>query len=176
MAAGCREEEWKDDQFEEYFWKPHGELLADGACLSQDSKKHLAPNFGSTKVICNFLHHKIRNVDSRQQTMSIDMKLSLRWFDPNVKHNHAINQQKSGDIFLSPIAVEKIWTPDLVIQDLTALKIRSEWISMISAKVLVSNDLSNLRDQDATSANIEVTYQIKSSVYCSFDLSTCPLS
>ena len=175
MAAGCREQEWKDDQMEEYFWKPHGELLADEACLSQDSKKHLAPNFGRTKVIGNFLHHKVRNVDSRQQTMSIDMKLSLRWFDPNVKHNQAINQLESRDIFLSPIAVEKIWTPDLVIQDLTALKIRSEWISMISAKVLVPNDLSNLRDQDSTSPNIEVTYQIKSSVYCSFDHSKYPM-
>lgn len=123
----------------------------------------------------------VRNVDSRQQTMSIDMKLSMKWLDPRIKYNLAQiskdsgNLKESRDIFLSPSAVKKIWTPDLVIHNITSLKIRSEWISTISSKVLVSRELSNNYDNDSYNANIEVMHQIKSTVYCNFDHTKYPM-
>ena len=152
-----------------------GELLAKGACVSQGSRRHLVPNFGNTQVICKFLHQKVRAVDSRKQTLSIDMTLVMKWWDPNVKYNPSQNLNESRDIFLSPSAISKIWTPDVVIKDLTALKFRKEWISMISSKVLVSNDLNKLGHHSSYTPNIEVIYHIKSSVYCSFDHAKYPM-
>ena len=87
IEAGCRTPQWNDDSLETYTWQSDGELLAKGACVIYGSQKHLVPNFGNTKVICKFLHQKVRNVDSRQQTMSIDMTLSMKWWDPSVKHS-----------------------------------------------------------------------------------------
>ena len=133
----------------------------------------LAPNFGNTKVICSFLNQKVRSVDSRRQIMSIDMELSMKWWDPRVKSDLHANQNLTelSDIFLSPSAVQKIWTPDIVIKDITALKINYEWISMISAKVLVPKNLNATEDMP----NIQVMYHIKSSVYCNFDHSRYPM-
>ena len=107
--------------------------------------------------------------------MSIDMTLAMKWWDPNVKFKPMPYLNKSQEIFLSPSAVEKIWTPDLVVKDRTDLKIRNEWISMISAKVLVSSDTKKFGYKSSSRPNVEVIYQIKSSVYCSFDHAKYPM-
>ena len=149
--------------------------MAKGACVTQGSQKHLVPNFENTKVHCKFLRQRVRNVDSRQQTMSIDMTMAMKWWDPSVKYSPTKSLNESRDIFLSPSAIEKIWTPDLVIKDLTALKFRNEWISMISSKVLVSSDYNPDGGHPYSIPNIEVIYHIKSSVYCSFDHAKYPM-
>ena len=96
----------------------------------------------------------------------------MQWFDPNIKSRQRKVKDQNHEIVLSPSAVGKIWTPDLAIQDLTALKIKEEWISLLKARFL---GLRDKKEVDSTPPNIEVTYQIKSSVYCKFDHSKYPM-
>ena len=79
MEAGCRAPDWKDENFEKYVWKADGKLLAKGACISGRTQAHLVPDPGKTKVRCRFDHERVRKVDSRGQTISTDLTLTMKW-------------------------------------------------------------------------------------------------
>ena len=149
--------------------------MAEGVCLKGETKKHLVPEPGRTKVMCHFDRQELRKVDSREQTISFDLHITMKWFDPNIKSRQRKVNGKNDEIILSPSAVQKIWTPDLAIQHLTALRFKDEWISLVKSRILGPNDLVKEHDGDSSPPNIEVTYQIKSSVYCKFDHSKYPM-
>ena len=175
IEAGCRAPRWIDENYERYIWKDDGELLTEGVCLKGDTKKHLVPEPGRTKVRCHFEGQKLRKVDSREQVISFDLFMTMKWFDPNVKSTNRKVNGLSNEMILSPSAVGKIWTPDLVIQDLTALKFKDEWISLVKSKILGPDDMMEEESEDSNPPNIEVTYQIKSSVYCQFNHARYPM-
>ena len=175
IETGCRAPRWIDENFQGYTWKDDGELLAEGVCLKGDTKKHLVPEPGRTRVMCHFERQKLRKVDSREQTISFDLFITMKWFDPNVKSRQRIINDHNNEMILSTSALRKIWTPDLVIQDLTALKIKDEWISLVKSKILGPDDMTEEEGEDSSPPNIEVTYQIKSSVYCKFDHARYPM-
>ena len=179
IDAGCRAPKWKDEEdekFEEYYWQADGYLLAEGACLMKASKKylHLPPEPGKTKVGISLKEQQIRHIDSRKQTFSFDTKLTMRWWDHRIRSDR-ISEELKHEISLSPAAVQKIWTPDLIIHDQTSFKFEQEWISLISAKIFASNDSIAIEKQISFPANVEITYQIKSSVYCKFNHSRYPM-
>ena len=175
IEAGCRAPDWKDEKYEAYDWKADGKLLAKGVCVSDRTQKHLVPDPGKTKVLCTFEHEQVRHVNSRRQTVLIDLTLTMKWWDPNIKYNRAYDQIHKNEIILSPSAVKQIWTPDLTIKNLTSLKIKDEWISLITSKVLLP-DISNHQDKtEYPLPNVQITYEIKASVYCKFDHSKYPM-
>lgn len=103
------------------------------------------------------------------------MKFTMKWWDPRVVSNHSQVASKNHEIILSSTAVEKIWTPDMVIHDQTAIKTRDEWISLVSSKILMPDYARPSEKLNSSKANIEITYEIKSSVYCDFDHSRYPM-
>lgn len=121
IDAGCRAPKWKDKEYESYEWMADGELLAKGACVSGRTQKHLVPDPGRTKVICRFEHEQLRHVDSRRQTIIIDFTLKMKWWDPNIQYKFTEDEKSRGEIVLSPTAIEKIWTPDMVVKNMTSL-------------------------------------------------------
>ena len=93
IQAGCRAATWKED-FDEYYWKAAGSLLAEGACVmnttdqsQQSTITDLAPELGNTKVWCTFKNQQIRHIDSKKQTLSLDVELTMRWWDNRIKSN-----------------------------------------------------------------------------------------
>ena len=175
IEAGCRAPNWKNEQYEAYEWKADGKLLAKGACISSRTQKHLVPDPGRTKVSCRFEHEKVRKIDSRGQTVLIDLTLKLKWWDPNIKHAALDGETKNGEIILSPDSIKEIWTPDLMIRNLTSFKIEEEWIELVTAKILVDNEPKQSKRANSSHANVEITYEIKASIYCEFDHSKYPL-
>ena len=169
IEAGCRAPKWKDEKYEAYEWKADGKLLAKGACISSRTQKHLVPDPGRTKVSCRFEHEKVRKVDSRGQTVLIDLTLTMNWWDPNIKYAAIDGETKKGEIILSPESIKEIWTPDLMIRNLTSFKIEEEWIELVTAKILVNNEPRQSKRVNASHANVEITYEIKASIYCKFD-------
>ena len=174
IEAGCRAPNWKDKEYESYEWRADGNLLADGACISARAQKHLVPGPGMTKVICRFQHERVRKVDSRGQTILTDLTLTMKWWDPNIMHKAAEGKFKGSEIVLSPTSIDKIWTPDLMIQNLTSFKIEEEWIKLVSSKILINDESTQMKHSGAPRANVEITYEIKASTYCKFDQSKYP--
>ena len=125
------------------------------------------------KFIVN--HDLVRHVDARKQTILVDLKLTMKWWDPNVKAKPSDYNDNIDEITLNTNAIQKIWTPDLEIQNLTSYKFKEEWISLISSKVLVSDQTRNKEKSKNPPPNIEITYGIKASVYCIFDHSKYPM-
>ena len=177
IEAGCRAPNWKDDNYKSYEWKADGKLLAEGACISARTQKHLVPNPGKTRVRCRFEHEKVRRVDSRGQTILIDLTLTMKWWDPNIKYKAFEDKSNNGEIILSPTSVQDIWTPDLMIRNLTSFKIEEEWIKLVSSKILIHDESNydNVKHPNALHENVEITYEIKASIYCNFDHSKYPL-
>ena len=174
IEAGCRAPKWKDNEYSSYEWKPDGTLLAEGACISARTQKHLVPDPGRTVVSCRFEHVKVRTVDSRGQTMLIDLTLTMKWFDPNINYKKFEGKNKKDEIILSPTSINEMWIPDLMIRNLTSFKFEEEW-KYRNSKVLIHDDSNQLEGRSLDHANVEITYEIKARVYCDFDHSKYPL-
>ena len=173
IEAGCRAPNW-NDKYESYEWKADGKLLAEGACISGRTKKHLVPDPGRTRVRCRFEHEKVRRVDSRGQTILIDLTVTMQWWDPNVLYKGSEDTKNESEIILSPSSINEIWTPDLMIKNLTSFKFEDEWIKLISSKVLVDDGYIIQTAQGSFKTNVEITYEIKASIYCNFDHTKYP--
>ena len=175
MEAGCREPKWNEETYESYEWKAQGELLVKGVCISDTTQSHLVPNPGKTKVHCNIKHDLVRHVDARRQTILVDLTLTMKWWDPNVKSKLNEDERNMREISLNPSAIQKIWTPDLDIKNLTSYKVKDEWMSLISSKVLGYDETNDLEYTESPPPNVEITYGIKASVYCIFDHKKYPM-
>ena len=168
VEAGCKEKKWNDTEDElpsedDFEWGPPEEsaLLTTGVCVLDQYKKHLVPVPGQTTVYSTISHQVIREVDSRQKTVSVDFTLTMRWYDPNIKAKFTDNEL---EFLLTPTATESIWQPDMVIHNMTTFRAKEEWASLISAKV---------KKQPKT--NVEMQYDLKATVYCHFEYSEYPM-
>ena len=178
MEAGCKKKHWLEDEHgfkKEYKWIPSGILLAKGACINERYQKHLVPEPGKTKVSSRIQNEKVRHVDSRKQTVALDLVLTMRWWDPNINTQNLADNSTNTGLILSPGAVKEIWTPDLTIQDLTSFKIKEEWTSLITSKMLPTDNPDQANNPNETLANVQLTYEIKAEVYCVFDHSKYPM-
>ena len=115
---------------QKFTWVADGELLDDGVCIEKNYQKYHVPEKGRTKVNCTIEYQKIREVDAKRQTLSIDLLLTLKWLDPNIRTNIFALTQKNEGIGLLPEATKKIWTPDLYIWNSTTLKSKEQWASL----------------------------------------------
>ena len=170
LEAGCRKKKWIKNENtgleDRYEWQAGGSLLANGACIDERYEKHLVPEPGKTRVYSVINREKIRHVDSRKETISVDLVLTMRWFDPKIHTNANETKDTNSGLVLSPGAMRKIWTPDIAILNVTSFKIQEEWTSLRTSKIIPSNE---------SEVNVEMTYGIKASVYCTFDHSKHPL-
>ena len=175
MEAGCKKKKWihEDGQADRYEWIASGELLEKGVCIDKSYQKYFAPQQGSnrTKVNSTIEYQKVRKVDAKEQTLSIDLLLTLRWLDPNIRSQFRKKDKVNGGIALRPEAVKKIWTPDLFISNSVALKTKEEWASLKKSKILATN-LINETDSNSI---LQMTYEIKTTVYCDFFYNDYPM-
>ena len=180
IEAGCKEKEWKYDKglAYEYQWvaQNQSKLLEKGVCIERGYQKHFVPEKGITKVHCTIEKQKLRKVDAKENTVSIDFTLTMRWLDPHIRTNEGYLEE--DDIVLSPKAIEMIWTPDMHVWD--SASFGNEWEKMISSKILSTNkrnqlDVCDDRENQRTKTGIEMRYEIKTTVFCQFDHSTYPM-
>ena len=181
IDAGCKEKEWKQiDSHRKYQWVGKGELLEEGVCIDRNYRKISVPEKGTTKVYTTIEYQKVRDVNDKKQTLFVDMILTLRWFDPNIKTKFSEEDERNDGITLSSDAIQKIWTPHLYIWNRTTVKEREEWASLIKAKVLTSHAtyyINNAKQQNGTISKtlVEMKYEIKTEVFCKFDYAKYPM-
>ena len=144
LEAGCKEQEWKvvNGIASEYKWVAQNgsKLLAKGVCIERGYQKHFVPEKGITMVHCTIEKQKMRKVDAKEQTVSIDFTLTMRWLDPHIRTNEEYLEK--DEIVLSPTAIELIWNPDMHIWDSASFD--NEWKKLISSKSLSSNETHEL--------------------------------
>ena len=99
-------------------------MLETGVCIGEGYQKYFAPEQEETKVESTIEYQKVRKVDAKEQTLSVDLLLTLRWFDPNIRSQFRRKDKLNGGIALRPEAVKKIWTPDLYISNTKFCNIR----------------------------------------------------
>ena len=180
LNAGCKEKQWEftNGIASEYKWvgQNGSELLANGVCIERGYQKHFVPEEGRTKVHCNIEKQKLRAVDAKKKTISLDFTLTMRWLDPHIRTNEDYIEK---DIVLSPKAIEMIWTPDMHIWN-RARSFDNEWRSMISSMIMSTNkrnqlDVCNDTNNHHTKTGIEMRYEISTTVFCEFEHSNFPM-
>ena len=112
--AGCVRKDFKENG-KNFHWVPSGILLEKGVCIGANYKKSFVPEEGRTIVYSTIEYQKVREVDAKKRTLTIDFVLNMIWLDPNIRVNFSTGNIDKGGIILSQGAVEKIWTPDLYI-------------------------------------------------------------
>ena len=179
IEAGCKYKEWNDTfgyTFDNFKWVGHGELLAKGVCVDADYRRLFVPEKGVTRVYSTIEYQKVRAVDAKEGTISIDFTLTMRWLDPNIKTTFSNQDIKNGGIVLSSDALQLIWTPDVYILNRTTFRNQDEWASLRSSKILTANEYEDkLKMTSDDKTPVEIKYEIKATVYCEFDLSAYPM-
>ena len=142
IEAGCKEKLWKLDKgglASEYQWTAQNgsTLLAKGVCIEDGYQRHFVPEKGITKVHSTIEYQELRKVDAKEQTVSMDFTLTLKWLDPHVRTTE--ERLKNEEILLSPTSIEMLWTPGLHIRNRT-----NEEISMISSRIISADERNEL--------------------------------
>ena len=184
IEAGCKEWKRHDTGIEthqfKYRWIGSGKSLAKGACINLDYPGNLVPETGITKVYSTIEDKKVRSVDAREGTVSVDFTLTMRWLDPNIKTRFSLEDKENGGIVLSTTAIAEIWTPDMYILNRRSFQVRDEWASLKRSAILTTKEFNQLDGANNTGnriskTTVEVRYEIKSTVYCDFDHSAYPM-
>ena len=163
MEAGCKAKNWLLNEvgfaYDEkaYDWIPAGLLLEDGVCVGDGYTKHVLPESAKRYIATTIEYQKLRNVDAMKETVSVDLALTMRWSDPDIKVQFSNEDLANGGIILGPEATYKIWSPDIHIENRTYFKFDEEWKSLRSSKILT------------TGKEVELRYEMKFTVYCKFD-------
>ena len=201
IEVGCKRKVWKQDEngfSRTYEWVSQGNLLDDRACVGDRYKKDKVPEIRlrstrmkrsasrlsrgrvRTKVYTTIEHQKVREVDAKKESISIDLILTMIWVDPRIRYKFSTEHLLSGGLFLGPEASNQMWTPDLHIDDRVYFKEEQEWNSLISLKVALPTSINN--DNQASQifnpysdTLVEMRRELKVTIYCHFDLSTYPM-
>ena len=188
MEAGCKKQDWEFREWgntnrnrRHYIRKrenpysvslePTGKLLATGVCIPNDYEKDFPPDDGTKRIYITIETHEVRGVDAKKKTLSIDFTLTMRWLDSRIKTNFTHLNDKSGGILLGPKAIEHIWYPDLEVSNRQSFKMKEEWASLITTRILASKHINELDGMNNTEyefsiPTVEMRYLVKTTVYC----------
>ena len=175
MEAGCMKKKWemRNGIPFRYRWMSAGKLLAIGVCIMDDYEKDFPPEDGKTKVHSTIGTQVVRDVDAKKKTLSIDFTLTLRWMDKRIKKRINQTDESQKKILFGPVAIEKIWYPDLHILNRVSFKSKEEWASLVTTSILSSQDINRLNGKDNTKyecsiPTVEMKYEVKTTVYCPY--------
>ena len=179
MDAGCKKQKWGAVDI----WPRlvgQGRLLAKTVCIDEGYTKNVAPDSDSTKVYTTIKRAKVRSVDSRDGTMSVDFLLAMIWQDPKIRAKFLAHDVQKGGIALNADAISEIWTPDLYIMDRKYFKPPNEWMSLKKGSILSPQKTKKLNLPPSITnrkhgATVEAKYEIKCTIHCQFQHSDYPM-
>ena len=180
LEAGCMKmDRTKTSEYQfEYQWIPSGRLIGKGACVDSNYKPYFVPETGITRVYSTIEQQVIRNVDAKEETVSIDFTLVMRWQDPNIRTNFTHQDKTIGAITLDEKNAFMIWIPDFYIFDLRSFKLHEERTK--SLKILTEEhffqfkNISTSRKQ-RRKTTVELRIEVKTTVYCQFNHGNYPI-
>ena len=176
FEAGCKEKESIDNKGEDstqFRWIPSGKLLERGVCIDKHYRNYIAPQEDGTKVYTTIEYQRIRDVDAKKKTISIDLILKLRWFDSDIRTNFTDKMKNNSGLSIRQ-KMKKIWTPGLYIWNRTSVQPKEEWAALTKSRVLTTNYFEK-EVTGSWGATIELKYEVKTTIYCAFDYAQYPM-
>ena len=176
FEAGCKKKQIldsNDSNSTKYKWIPSGTLLERGVCIDRNYRSYIAPQEDGTKVYATINYQKIRDVDDKLKTISIDLLLTLRWQDTDIRTNFT-EKMKQNDGLSIRQKMSKIWTPGLYIWNRTSVKPKEEWAALTKSRILTTNQFKN-EETGSWGAFVELKYEVKTTIYCNFDYTQYPM-
>ena len=171
--AGCTVRSWKKkpNGHRHYSCEASGNLLEKGACTPYGYRRKDVPEKGHTKVHTTINHQKVRAVDDKDTTVSIDFAMTMRWIDHRISTNFSAAEDltEHGGIGLDISNVDQIWQPDLYIHQLSDYKAFSDSKQFTSLEILKDNSF------DENEILVVLVVEAKATVYCPFNLDRYPI-
>ena len=175
LEAGCKRKEWtRTSEYQyEFQWIASGSLIAKGVCLEPNYRSYFVPEAGNTLVYSTIEEQAVRNVDAKEETVSIDFTLVMRWLDPNINTHFTDDDIAQGGITLDENKASRIWTPDLYIFNVTSFKDKREEERIKSLRILSREDFSQLQyasrpRRRGEKTAVELRIEVKKIIYCRF--------
>ena len=158
----------KFDNEENYVGCSGGILLSSTVCLPKGYRKGELPKM-PVEINTAIEVNNIREIDDKKMTVSVEFHPSLVWADNRIVTNFTEEEKKTGKV-LNNINLEKIWKPDLLIENLCAFKLHSVLEDM--SGLAIGNGLAlGLKNETV----IWYEFSAKASVYCNFDFIRFPM-
>ena len=180
LNAGCAEKVWNYHEKHgklyayTYQWVGKGQILGRGVCIKTTYVRNKPPGNPITTVYGTIIRQHVREINEKKKTIVVEFTLKMRWLDPGIRKGEKIIN--SNIISLSDSSLNKIWIPDLHIRNRSSFKIDKEWYSIVNAKIMSTDETNQIRPKEGEHATgVEVTYEIKTSVYCPFDFANYPM-
>ena len=148
-------------------------MLERGVCIDRNYRSYIAPQEDGTKVYATINYQKIRDVDDKLKTISIDLLLTLRWQDTDIRTNFT-EKMKQNDGLSIRQKMSKIWTPGLYIWNRTSVQPKEEWAALTKMRIVATNQFRN-EETGSWGAFVELKYEVKTSIYCDFDYTQYPM-
>ena len=146
----------------------HHTYLESGVCTVNDYKPHVLPSRNLT-IFVSMNKQNVHSVNDKSNTLSVDAELILYWIDSGIKTTFDKDANALGFISLSPKAIDKIWTPEIYVYNLSDYKSFMESQHVSSVKVI--HNISYFQTDDTI---IEYKIELRAPVYCQFDFTNYP--
>ena len=149
--------------------------LENGVCKLNDYKPHVMPNRKQT-IIVTMKRQKIQTVNDKTNRISINVDLTLHWTDSRIITTFDVDTMARGYIPLSPKAIDKIWTPDIYVFNLSDYKsfVDSQHISSVKIIQHFHPHFHFKHYFPTKDTIIEYKIEFRAPVYCQFDFTNYP--
>ena len=147
---------------------PGGVMLSTTICIPNGYRKGELPNVPleiNTAIEVN----NIREIDDKKMTVSLEFHPQFVWADNRIIANFTEDERKKGKV-LNNINLEKLWKPDLLIENLHTFKLHSILEDM--SGLAIGNGLAiGLKNETV----VWYEFSAKASIYCNFDFLRYPM-
>ena len=146
----------------------HQTYLEIGVCKMNGYKTYVLPSRNLT-IFVSMKNQNVHSVNDKTSTLSVDAELILYWIDPGIMASFDEDSEALGYIPLSSKAIDKIWTPDIYVYNLSDYKNFMDSQHVSSVKVMHNNSYFQTDE-----TIIEYKIEFRAPVYCKFDFTNYP--
>ena len=156
-------------------------MLTISVCLSQHyhpGEVPLIPSIINTKFEIN----NIREIDDKQMTITIEFYQELSWIDNRIIIKPSEDEERIGGIPLTANQLQRIWKPDLWIQNLNGFKAKpvlepSVGLAISNSKIVCeASPYCNETDfPEPLSTMVLLNFEASATIFCNFNFFQYPM-
>ena len=147
---------------------PGGFRLSSTICLPLGYRRGELPQT-PTEINTAIAINNIREIDDKKMTVSLEFHPQLVWEDKRIVTNFTTEERMKGKV-LNSIYLEKVWKPDLFIENLSSFKLHSV-LDDISGFAIGNGLMLGLKNETI----IWYEFSAKATIYCNFQFFRYPM-
>ena len=147
---------------------PGGVLLSSSICIPYGYRKGELPKI-PLEIHAAIEVENIREIDDKKMTVSLEFHPQFVWSDDRIVTNFTDYEKKKGKV-MNNINIEKLWKPDLLIENLCEFKLHSV-LGDVSGLFIGNGLVLGLKNETI----VWYEFSAKASIYCNFDFFRYPM-